>query len=221
MTMRRLLVIAFLSMAVLAGPHQPAHAQATAEPPGTGSMKGAWPVIAGLLDRLEESARLLEEGSRGPAMEALNAALRLAEAGASIASGLSLSAAHDGLETIRQTRRSIQNGSPERAVAHMREAVPRLRRLIDIGLADPASANALADQAARRRAGLRLLDPHGTMLGEIDRIAGTRDTASVVIQTGRWVNTFGFLDLGAEEREVPAEQILFGEEMAVWLEPRP
>ncbi len=180
--------------------------------------KGAWPVLGGLLQQVEESARLLSDGQRGPAMRALNASHRLAEVGTSIAKGLSLSAAHDASETIRQARRSIQNGAPDQAVRHLGEAASRLRRLIEIGLAEADSATAVADRAHQPREDLQLLGLSGEVLGKIDRIAAAGDPPAMVIQTGPWVNVLGFLDLGAPKEKVLAEQILFGRKAAVWLD---
>jgi hypothetical protein len=210
----RVFLLALLSALVLTAPSGSATA---ANQPAIAAAKGAWPVIAGLLHQLEESARRLGDDQRGPAMRALNAAHRLADVGASVAKGLSLSAANDASETIRQARRSIQNGAPDEAVRHLRDAVPRLRRLIEIGLLDPDSATALAERAEQPRADLRLLDPRGEVLGEIDRVLDTGNPPAVVIETGPWVNVLGFLDLGAQEKEVPAKDILFGKRAAVWL----
>lgn len=100
-------------------------------------------------------------------------------------------------------------------------ASTRLCRLIEVGLADPDSATAVADRAHQPRADLRLLGPRADVLGEIDRIADTGEPTAVVIQTGRWVNMLGFLNLQARETKVPAKYVLFERKAAVWLEPGP
>lgn len=92
----------------------------------------------------------------------------------------------------------------------MSEAASRLRRLIEIGLAEPESATAINDRATEPRGGLHLLGPRGEVLGEVDQVVDAGDRRAVVIQTGPWVNELGFLGFGAPKKEVPAEQILFG-----------
>ena len=156
------------------------------------------PYVEGIRQALSSARLAFEENDRASAMHATDAALRAAQV-----AGYGLEP-HTAFEQvtgqIERTRRVVQNGSPERAVEQLDQALDVLRDL-EPGRADGAS---LSQDETYRNA--RVIEADGSHLGELLGIDGDNG----VIATD-WRNLFGFIDWPAgKTRRVAAERLLPG-----------
>jgi hypothetical protein len=179
---------------------------ATVEPPtGSAPSRPAQqnPYVEGIRRALTSARLAFEENHRASAMHATDAALRAAQV------------AHYGLEPraafeqvtkqIERARRVVQNGSPERAVAHLDRALEVLHDLEP----ERASDASLSPENAYRNA--RVIHADGSHLGELLGIEGKQG----VIATDRR-NLFGFIDWPAgKTRRVSTERLLPGKPRAL------
>lgn len=151
--------------------------------------------IAAALEYAEESFRAER---RAPAVRAVDEAHRVAKVAVHAASARTYETFEKVEHALRRTRRSLQNGEPERALEHLQEAL-QLARSVEVGDdRRPSDFGAFA--------GATLVSAEGKHLGEIESI--TDGSARVV--AGKWQDILGFLDFGGESTSIDADRLVFG-----------
>ena len=151
--------------------------------------------IAAALEHAQESFRA---GGRTAAVRAVDEAHRVAKVALHAASAESYQTFEKLEHALRRTRRSIQNGEPDRALDHLQDAL-ELARSVEAGDdRRPSDFGAFA--------GATLISAEGKRLGEIERI----EEGSAQLVAGNWQDTWGFLDFGGEGTSIEAGRLVFG-----------
>lgn len=161
--------------------------------------------LAAVLTTAEEE---LDDGHRSRAVHGVTVAVALAEVGHATTAGPARGSYAVALDTIRETRRALWNGNPHRAEEHLARAADAVAeaasRLDDVTPSIPPRE--VWDQYA----GAKLLDVHGTVMGEVLSLDAGRGGVMANLRLGRAIGVFGFLHLGGEVVEVAATDLLWG-----------
>lgn len=149
----------------------------------------------------------LQQGERGAATHALDAALRAAEVGHESSHGEVKSAFAVGLHAIVRAREALHDGDPAAAVRSLGDTVDALE-----GAVEPArqmSVGVPPEPVRPGYDGAKLINANGAMLGEVAQV---RDGPSptVVVHAGGWNDWWGLFELGGRTVEVPADRLLWG-----------
>ncbi len=148
----------------------------------------------GIHASIERAIHGLTRGDRTKAAQAMDAAMRAADAGAHSAPGEFSSA----LEQIRAARVSLQQSNERVAVRHLANAA------IIVQPAEHAKPPFLDPPRYR---GAEVIDAEGATLGEVASVSD----GSFELALGGWRDVWGIFDLGATERlRVPVSDLAFG-----------
>lgn len=172
-------------------------------------------LLEGLASSMSRSAHYLrEDRQRLRATRALDDARRAARVLKEAAFDEWKPVALKGYETVQSARHALQMGRPARAALILENGSERLR-------AAAASTDFLTSKGglrlgtAMRAQGVRLINAHGTVVGELERIDRRPNGPSeAVLKVGGVTDLFGFVDFDNKRVTIPADHVVLGDKMA-------